>query len=88
MQELQKSIQASQELLGAYESFKAKTKQVYNQKLISGELYSKLCSCLRDIYCVVHAELISQERQFERAGGRFYEAEQSGTKGMFIHERR
>lgn len=83
LEEMKQAMGASQELLNLYEGFRARSRQLYNERLISAAVYSDLVQTLKNLYFIITADLMSQERKFERAGGMFYQAEASGTKGMY-----
>ncbi|CAM4522360.1 hypothetical protein [Paenibacillus macerans] len=82
-----KNISASQELLGACESFKMKVNQVYRANLISSGLYSKLMSKVKEVHTTIKTDVLTQELKYERAGGRFIEPS-ADARGMFVREKK
>lgn len=82
--DLEKSMEATKELLGMHESFRIKATKLYREKLITNGTYSSLMLSLRDIYYTVKSLSLAQERAFDRDGGIFYQSIEECKKGMFL----
>lgn len=86
LEEMKNGMNEVKELLGLQESLRIKAHDLYRAKVINSAVYTNLMLSLRDIRYTITSFSLSQELEYIRRGGQFYES--IAKQGMFTKRAR
>ena len=86
MEQLKKSIDAAQEILGAMLGVKRKLSDAFGKEEIDRDMYTILNGEAQGMETKIRAYITYQEREYKRAGGYFYDpATRCAKPGLRYH---